>query len=293
MAKGNKSSIVVGSGPNGLSAAITLAQTGFPVTVYEKNEVPGGACRSLELIKKGCLHDIGSAVHPMALASPFFQRIPLEEFGLNWIKSPAAVAHPFDDGTAVLVFESVSETASTLDSFDKDAYIKLMSPLVSRSQIIINEVMQFPKIPFRHPFLMLDFGRRAIFSAAGIARNIFKGERGRSFIAGMGAHSVMSLEQTASFASGFLLMLAAHTSGWPLPQGGAQKITDALSGYLNKLGGKIVTGYEISSLEQLPDWDLLMLDITPIQFSGLQKICCRIHIKPEYLSINTGRECLK
>jgi len=249
-----------------MAAAITLAQSGLAVTVYEKNEIIGGTCRSLELIKRGCFHDIGSAVYPLVLASPFFQKLPLEEFGLKWMMSPLAAAHPFDDGTAAVISRSIAETSSTLDRNDGKAYIRLMTPLANQSQILINEIMQFPKIPFRHPFLMLDFGRRALCSTTWMAKNLFKGERARAVIAGLGAHSVMRLEKPASFASGFMLAVAAHTTGWPFPEGGSQKITEALAGYLNKLGGKIFTSSEMQSMEQLPNYDLLMLDVTPQQF---------------------------
>ncbi|MGB2854035.1 MAG: FAD-dependent oxidoreductase, partial [Dehalococcoidia bacterium] len=138
--------IVVGSGPNGLAASITLAEAGIPVTVYERNSIIGGACRSSELIDPGYLHDIGSAVHPLAVASPFFQRLPLIDHGLNWITPPAAVAHPFDDGTAVLVTRPVNETASMLDNCDKESYQRLMSPMVDKWLEIASEVMYFPRI---------------------------------------------------------------------------------------------------------------------------------------------------
>ncbi len=265
----SSSVIVVGSGPNGLAAAASLAQAGLPVTVYEKNEMIGGACRSAELIKPGYLHDIGSAVHPLAIVSPFFRKLPLEEYGLKWIVPPAALAHPFDDGTAALLSGSVAETASMLDAVDKKAYKKLMDPLVNQWEEIVVEVMKFPQLSVRHPFLMLNFGRRALYSAAGLAGNMFAGPRARALIAGLGVHSVMSPERWASVAAGLVLALAAHAAGWPLPEGGSRKITNALAGYLIKLGGEIIANYEIKSLEQLPHYKMLMLDITPKQFLEL------------------------
>jgi phytoene dehydrogenase-like protein len=261
--------IVIGSGPNGLAAAITLAQAGLPVTVYERNEVIGGACRSSELIKSGFLHDIGSAVHPLAIASPFFRKLPLEEYGLKWIVPTAALAHPFDDGTAVLLNRSVAETASMLDSADGKAYQRMMNPLLSHWEELVTEVMQFPRFPMHHPFMMLDFGQRALCSAKGLAEKLFKGTRARAVIAGLGAHSVMSLERRASIAAGLVLAAAAHTTGWPLPEGGAQEITNALASHLTKLGGSIITGNEVQSLEELPPYQLLMLDVTPKQFLSL------------------------
>jgi len=202
--------IVVGSGPNGLAAAITLAQAGLPVTVYERNEVIGGACRSSELIKPGYMHDIGSAVHPLAMSSPFFRKLPMEEYGLKWIVPKSALAHPFDDGTAVLLHSSVVDTASMLDGADEKAYRRLMGPLVNQWEGLVDEVMQFPRFSIRHPFVMLYFGRWALCSATGLARNLFDGARARALIAGLGVHSVMSLERRASIAAGLILAVLAH-----------------------------------------------------------------------------------
>ena len=262
----HSSAIVVGSGPNGLAAAVTLAQAGLPVTVYEKNGMIGGACRTEELIQPGYLHDVGSAVHPLAIVSPLFRKLPLAEYGLKWIVPPASLAHPFDDGTAVLLGGSVGQTASLLDAADRNSYKKLMAPLVRHWEEIVVEAMKFPQIPLRHPFLMLNFGRHALCSAAGLARSIFVGGRARALLGGLGIHSVMNMESSGSVAAGMVLALAAHTTGWPLPEGGSRSITKALANYLIKLGGKIVTDYEVKTLEQLPPDHLLMLDITPGQF---------------------------
>jgi phytoene dehydrogenase-like protein len=264
-----KEAIVVGSGPNGLAAAIALAQAGLQVTVYEKHEVIGGGCRSLELIQKGYIHDVCSTVHLQVKLSPFFRTLPLEEFGLRWVTPPFALANPFDDGTAAVVSQSMPETLATLDGVDEDVYEKLMSPLVAQSQVLMDEIMQFPRISLRHPFIMLNFGRRALSSTTELARSVFKGKRARALIAGMGAHSGMALEQRGSFASGFLMSITAHADGWPFPEGGSQKTVNALVGYLTKLGGRIVTGYEVKSLEQLPPQDVVLLDVTPRQFLNM------------------------
>jgi phytoene dehydrogenase-like protein len=262
----SRSAIIVGSGPNGLAAAITLAQAGMNVTVYEKNDVIGGACRSSELIKPGFIHDVGSAVHPLAIASPFFKKLPLEENGLRWIVPAAALAHPFDDGTAVLLYKSVADTASMLDSSDVKAYQNLMNPLVNQWEEIVTEVMQFPRFPIHHPLSMFNFGRRAMCSVTGLAGNLFNGAHARAVIAGLGVHSVMSLERPASIAAGIVLAMAAHTAGWPLPEGGSQNIANAMASYLTKLGGNIITNHKIQSLDQLPPYQLLILDVTPKQF---------------------------
>jgi len=266
LVRDKKDAIVVGSGPNGLAAAIVLAQAGLGVTVYEKHEVIGGGCRSLELLQKGYIHDVCSTVHLQVKLSPFFRKLPLEEFGLRWVTPPFALANPFDDGTAAVISQSMSETVATLDGVDEENYTKLMSPLVNRSQELMDEIMRFPRIPSRHLLMMLNFGRRALISTTELARSLFKGKRARALIAGMGAHSGMALEQRGSFASGFLMSITAHADGWPFPEGGSQKTVNALAGYLTKLGGKIITNYEVKSLEQFPPHYVVLLDVTPRQF---------------------------
>jgi phytoene dehydrogenase-like protein len=262
----SRAAVVVGSGPNGLAAAITLAQAGLTVTVYEKNKVIGGACRSSELIKPGFLHDIGSAVYPLAIASPFFRELSLEKYGLRWIIPPAALAHPFDDGTAVLLVRSVSETASMFDSSDVKAYQNLMNPLVNQWEEIVTEVMHFPRFPIHHPLSMFRFGQLALRSVTGLAEHLFRGARAKAVIAGLGVHSVMTLEQWASTAAGLVLAIAAHTAGWPIPEGGSQIIANSLANYLIKLGGNIITDYNVKSIGQLKPYPLIILDVTPEQF---------------------------
>jgi phytoene dehydrogenase-like protein len=269
LARDRRVAAVVGSGPNGLAAAIALAQAGFEVTVYEKHYVIGGGCRSLELIQKGYIHDVCSTVHLQVKLSPFFRKLPLQEFGLRWVTPPFALANPFDDGTAAVVSQSMSDTVATVGSVDGEAYSRLMSQPASHSQELMDEIMRFPTIPLRHPFLMLNFGRRALTSTTELARSLFEGKRARALIAGMGAHSGMELERRGSFASGLLMGITAHSDGWPFPEGGSQKTVNALAGYLTKLGGEIVTGCEVKSLEQLPSYDLLLLDVTPRQFLNM------------------------
>jgi len=269
--RSSREAIVVGAGPNGLAAAITLAEAGIPVTVYERNSVIGGACRSAELISPGHLYDIGSAVHPLAVVSPFFRELPLKENGLNWITPPAAVAHPFDDGTAVLVNRAVSETASMLDRYDRASYKRLMNPMVDKALDLVGEVFYFPRISINHLCILFRFGFHAIRSTAGLAESVFAGDRARALIAGLGAHSVMSLEHRASVAAGLVLAVLAHSTGWPIPEGGSQRITDALSSYLIKQGGDVFTNHEVQSISQLPPWNILILDVTPHQFLKMAK----------------------
>jgi len=266
LSHGVKTAAVVGSGPNGLAAAIALTQAGLEVTLYEKHEVIGGGCRSLELIQPGYIHDICSTVHLQVKLSPFFKQLPLADFGLKWVTPPLALANPFDDGTAAVVSQCMSETVASLDRPDRRAYARLMSSLASHSHGLMDEIMRFPAIPYHHPFLMLDFGLRALASTREIAYSFFKDRRARALIAGMGGHSGMELEQRGSFASGFLMGITAHSDGWPFPQGGSQQTVESLAGCLTNLGGKIVTGYNVESLDQLSDYDLILLDITPRQF---------------------------
>jgi phytoene dehydrogenase-like protein len=262
-------SVVVGSGPNGLAAAITLTEAGFPATVYEKNNTIGGACRSGELTKPEYIYDIGSAVHPLAYASPFFRRVPLEEYGLKWIFPEASMAHPFDDGTAAVLRNSLRETGESLDNNDNKAYQKLMNPLVEHHDELIDIVMQFPGLPLGHAVTMFRFGRLALHSTGGLAKSVFKGERARAFIAGLGAHSVMSPDKPASIAAGLVLAAAGHSAGWPIPEGGAQKISDALAGYLKHFGGKVITDSEVCDLNEFTEYQIKMLDIAPTRLFQL------------------------
>ena len=262
----NENAIVVGSGPNGLAAAITLAKAGLQVTVYEKNESIGGACASAELIKPGYIYDIGSAVHPLAISSPFFRNLPLERYGLEWKFPPSALAHPLDDGSAIILKKSVKDTAETLDPIDRKAYQVFMESFVNRWEDLVDNLMFFPRLSFNHASIMVRFGKCALLSANGLAKNQFSGTRGRALFAGLGVHSVMRMDTVASAAAGLMIGITAHASGWPFPVGGSKKITDAMAGYLSSLGGKIILGSDVKVIEQLPPHGKLLLDITPLQF---------------------------
>ncbi len=267
MKRDKKTAVVVGSGPNGLAAAIALGQAGLEVTVFEKHEKIGGGCRSVELIRKGYIHDVCSTVHLQVKLSPFFRQLPLGDFGLKWVTPPYALANPFNDGTAAVVSTSMPETLASLDTVDAVRYEKLMSPLVRQSKELMDEIMGFPKIPWQHPLMMLNFGLRALTPTTKLATSLFKGKRARALLAGMGAHSGMALEKMGSFASGFLMSITAHADGWPFPEGGSQKTVDALAGYFTeRLEGKIITGCEVESLSQLAHYDTVLLDLTPLQF---------------------------
>lgn len=264
-----KRATIVGSGPNGLAAAIELARNGVSVRVIEAEDTIGGGTRSGELTLPGFVHDICSAVHPMAVASPFFRTLPLESHGLDWIEPPAQIAHPFDDGTAIILERSIDETCETLGT-DAAAYRKLMQPLVDDWEYIAPEVLRPLRFPPRYPFKLARFGISAIRSAQGLAKSVFQSERAQGFFAGIAAHSMLSLEKTGSASFGLVLAMAGHAVGWKIARGGSQKIADALSSYLRSLGGEIITGSRVESIDDLlTPQSAVLCDLTP---RGLLKI---------------------
>ncbi|GGR33687.1 phytoene desaturase family protein [Deinococcus ruber] len=257
---------VVGSGPNGLAAAITLALAGWHVDVYEANATPGGAVRSAALTLPGYVHDLGSAIHPLAVASPFFKRLPLARYGLDFVESPSPVAHPLPGGT-VLLHRSVEETAAELGE-DGPAYIRLMRPLVDAAPDMLHDTLRpLLRVP-AHPVTLARFGLRGLPSAALLAQTVFRGERARALFGGLSAHSAVPLTQPVTSAYGLMLAVTAHAVGWPFPRGGAQKITDALIQYLEHLGGRVHLNAPVNALREL-DADLKLLDVSPREFLRL------------------------
>ncbi len=264
--------VVVGSGPNGLAAAITLARAGCSVLVLEANPTLGGGVRSAELTLPGFLHDRCSAVYPLALASPFFRALFLERFGLRWIQPEIPLAHPLDIGTAASLYHSVEQTATAL-STDGNAYCRFMRPLVRHWESLASEFLQ-PMLHLpRRPFALANFGVRAIWPASALAKVLFRHERARALFAGIAAHSFLPLEAAASAAFGMVLGMAAHAVGWPVAQGGAQTITDALARYLRDLGGKIETGVRVRHLREVPAARAILLDLTPWQLLEIGDGC--------------------
>jgi phytoene dehydrogenase-like protein len=254
---------VVGSGPNGLAAAIVLAQAGLEVEVFEAEPTPGGAVRTMELTLPGFLHDFGSAVHPMAAGSPFFSSLPLQDHGLEWIHSSASLAHPLEDGTAVMLERDLNDAQAALGA-DGKIWCRLMRPFVEHwSQFAPDVLRPVPSIP-KHPWLMARFGMRAFLSARTIARR-FRSERTRALFAGLAAHSFLHLDEVLSGGFGMIMAVTAHAVGWPIPRGGAQSITQALCGYLSTCGGKLKTSARIESLAALPNYDRILCDVTPRQ----------------------------
>ena len=262
--------VVVGSGPNGLAAAITLARAGLSVIILEANHQIGGGTRSQGLTLPGFVHDVCSAVHPLAAASPFFRSLPLNEYGLEWIESSFSVAHPFDDGSAVTLEPSVQATAKNL-GIDENAYRKLMQPFADHWPALMDEILQ-PVLHFpKHPFRLARFGMLGLLSANAFAEKCFKGERARSLFLGIAAHANAPLTQAGTGAIGLMLMLAAHAKGWPLPLGGSQKIADAMAAYFIKLGGEIRTEHPVDDLSHLPQAKLVFFDLIPKQIISILK----------------------
>jgi len=259
--------IVIGSGPNGLAAAITMAQAGKSVIVYEAQETIGGGARSSELTLPGFIHDVCSAVYPLAAGSPFFRTLPLAQHGLEWIQPPAALAHPFDDGTAITLERSVSATAAQLGP-DKERYHKVISPLVERWNGLDVDLLGPIRAP-AHPWGLARFGVLAIQPARRLAERHFQGERARGLLAGLAAHSMLPLENWASAAFGLVLGITGHCIGWPIARGGAQRLAEALASYLRSQGGEIVSNRQVRTLSELPPARVVLCDLTPRQLVEL------------------------
>jgi phytoene dehydrogenase-like protein len=261
--------VVVGAGPNGLAAAITLAQRGIHVDVLEAQPQSGGAARTLDLTQPGFLHDFGSAVHPLAAGSPFFSSLPLQAHGLQWIHSPAPLAHPLDDGTAVMLERDLQAAQSALGP-DGNRWRRLIGPFVEHWPALSTEILRPLRIFPRHPFLLARFGLTAFPSARGFV-HLFHSDRTKALFAGLAAHSFLSLNQPLSAAFGVILGAAAHAVGWPIPRGGAQSITNALSAHLQTLGGTITTSTCVRDLSSLSDYDAILCDVTPHQLLRLAR----------------------
>jgi phytoene dehydrogenase-like protein len=259
---------VIGAGPNGLAAAIVLAQQGLRVEVFEAEAQPGGAARTLELTLPGFRHDFGSAVYPLAAGSPFFLSLPLSNHGLEWIHSPCPLAHPFDDGTAILLERDVHDAESALGA-DGRAWRRLMQPFVERWPDLSSEVLRPIRLWSGHPLLLGRFGLVAFPSAKMVAAISFRHQRTKALFAGLAAHSFLSLDEPLSAAFGILLGAAAHAVGWPIPRGGAQSLTNALCGCLAALGGTIMTSARVESLASLPVFDVTLCNVTPRQLVRL------------------------
>jgi phytoene dehydrogenase-like protein len=253
--------IVVGSGPNGLAAAIVLARAGRRVLVFEAEPTIGGGARSAQLTLPGFVHDVCSAIHPFARASPLFRMLPLEAYGLEWIEPPAMLAHPFDDGSCSLVFRSIERTAAGLRA-DGGAYRNLVGSIVDAWPRIEGSVLGPLRWP-SHPSTLARFGLRALRSVDGLTRRVFAGHRTRALLAGIAAHGMLPLDRVPTAAFGLVLGVMAHVAGWVMPRGGAQCVSNALAAHLRSLGGELVTGTRITSIDDLPPARAVLCDLSP------------------------------
>jgi phytoene dehydrogenase-like protein len=270
MASGAHDAIVVGSGPNGLAAAIFLARAGLRLLVLEAAETPGGAARSAELTLPGFIHDLGSAIHPMAAGSPFFSSLGLEHYGLQWVHPEIPLAHPLPGRRfpAGALLRSAEAMAGSLGR-DGDAYRRLMAPLVRDWEEIVAEILQpIPHIP-RHPVALAQFGMRALWPAEALLRLVFREEPARALFAGLAGHGFLPLTAPGSAAIGLVLAMMGHAVGWPFPRGGAQAIPSALAACLREAGGEIECGARVDSLADLPRTRAILLDVSPWQFLRL------------------------
>ena len=260
--------VVVGSGPNGLAAAVTLGRAGLTVTVLEGAATPGGGCRTEELTWPGFRHDVCSAVHPLAAASPFFRGTDLAGLGAELLAPPVAFAHPLDGGRAAAVTASVADTAGSLGA-DARAYRHLLTPLVRDADAIVPAYLA-PLLPaaLAHPAPMAAFGRRGALPAAVLAR-AFRTDEGRALLAGTAAHAMRPLSAPLTGGYGLLLTMLAHTVGWPVVAGGTARLAQALIAELESLGGEIVTGAPVRRLADLPPAAAVLLDVSPRQVAGL------------------------
>ena len=267
MSSQDPDAVVIGSGPNGLAAAIELARGGASVLVVEAEEEIGGGTRSAALTLPGFVHDVCSAVHPMGILSPFYTQLPLDEHGLEWILPRASVAHPMPDGEAVMLYRSLERTCEGLGR-DAANYRRLVAPFIESGESLLADVMAPLRIP-AHPIQMLRFGLRAVFSANRLARLLFREERARALIAGCAAHSVLPLTQPLTGALGLIFALTGHLEDWPVAKGGSHAVTRALASYFESLGGRIETGRRIEHLDELPRKSLVLFDTAPRALSEI------------------------
>lgn len=254
--------IVVGAGPNGLTAAAVLAREGLSVLVVEAANTIGGGARTKELTLPGFRHDVCSAIHPMGLSSPAFDQFPLAEHGLKWIHPTIPAAHPLDDGRAVLYHRSVEETAVGLGR-DAPAWQQLFEPLAASWEMLRHQILGPVRLPRSNPLPVARFARYGLRSFMGLAESQFDTVEAKSLLAGMAGHAFVPLDHPYSAAFGLLLGTAAHARGWPMAEGGSQAIADALASFISSLGGEIRTGTRVLSLSSLPPAPLVMLDTTP------------------------------
>jgi phytoene dehydrogenase-like protein len=261
MARDAVDAVVVGAGPNGLTAAITLATAGLEVRLYEADDAVGGGVRTVELTRPGFRHDRGSAVHPFGVGSPVFAALPLADHGLHWLQPPLPLAHPFDDGPPAVLSRSFADTVEGL-GVGGSGYRALLRPFVGHWDALAGEVLRPVLSVPHHPLLLARFGPRALLPIAAVAGRL-RGDAAPALLAGMAGHTGAALGAPVTTGPALMLALAGHEVGWPVPRGGAQAIADALAGHLRTLGGTITTGYPVRSLDELPPARAYLLDVSP------------------------------
>jgi phytoene dehydrogenase-like protein len=261
---GDRTALVVGSGPNGLVAAVTLARAGWDVTVFEAADTPGGGLRSEELVLPGVVHDVCSAIHPLALGSPAFRELAPLLDGLEWVHSDVPLAHPLDGGRAAVLARSVDETALGL-GVDAPAYRRLLGPLVDAGFDLTDGLLSPLRVPPRHPVALARYGVVGIRSARAVATGRFEGDEARALFAGLAGHSILSLRSPVTAGYALMLGVLAHLVGWPMARGGSRSIADSLVALLVAHGGRVVCGERVASLRDLPPADAVLLDVTPRQ----------------------------
>jgi phytoene dehydrogenase-like protein len=257
--------VVVGSGPNGLAAAIELSRSGYEVCVLEARDSAGGGMHTEEATLPGFLHDTCSAIHPTGLLSPFFRKLPLDEHGLDWVPFPASVAHPLDDGPAPVLYRSLERTAERL-GVDGERWRRLVEPLLEHPHDLLEDLMGPPTLRPRRARLLARFARLGLRSAAGLARARFRGEPARALFAGCAGHAVLPLDFAATAAMGLVFSVTAHVADWPCARGGSATIARALVSHLESLGGTVVIGHRVRSLGDVPEARVVLFDLTPRPF---------------------------
>ncbi|MER7763827.1 NAD(P)/FAD-dependent oxidoreductase [Streptomyces sp. NPDC097619] len=264
--------VVVGAGPNGLTAAVELARRGFSVALFEAGDTVGGGARTEELTLPGFRHDPCSAVHPLGAGSPVFRTMPLDRYGLEWLHAPLPMAHPFDDGTAAVLARSVAETAASFGPRDAGAYRRLVEPFLGKWDTLVRDFMSLPSTALpRDPLTLARFGLAGLPPSTWLLGR-FHEERARALLAGLVAHVIAPLGGIATGAVGLVFALAAHEHGWPMPRGGSQSLSDALAGYLRDLGGQVHTGFEVKRLDDLPPARAYVFDTSPTALARIARL---------------------
>ena len=259
--------VVIGSGPNGLTAAITLAHAGLSVLVIEGKDIPGGGSRTAELTLPGFRHDICGAIHPIGVVSPVFRKIGLEKYGLEWVNARVPMAHPLDDGTAALLEHGLEQTGETL-GVDAEAWKEMMSPFLKFGSAFFEEILKPIRIP-SHPLMMARFGLLGLRSCKSLVESKFRGDHARALFTGCAAHSILPLDAAATASFGLVLAMAGHAIDWPCARGGSSSIIDALINCLKSLGGEIRTGQMVRHLEEIPESKVVLFDIPPRHLSSI------------------------